>query len=101
MILKVRICVTKFLPTIFVDAMKQNPEAAVAMLDSEHENPELIWNEETRAKVARVVAEVGNSLLLSLLSKTLIFPGGKHTVPTATKPARPCLVPTRSFPFVT
>ena len=62
---KVRICVTKFLPTIFVDAMKQNPEAAVAMLDSEHENPELIWNEETRAKVARVVAEVGNSLLLS------------------------------------
>ena len=52
--------------SIFVDAMKQNPEAAVAMLDSEHENPELIWNEETRAKVARVVAEVGNiSLLLS------------------------------------
>ena len=50
---------TKFLPTIFVDAMKQNPEAAVAMLDSEHENPELIWNEETRAKVARVVGEVG------------------------------------------
>ena len=46
-----RICVTKFLPTIFVDAMKQNPEAAVAMLDSEHENPELIWNEDTRQKV--------------------------------------------------
>ena len=59
MAFKVRICVTKFLPTIFVDAMKQNPEAAVAMLDSEHENPELIWNEETRAKVARVVGEVG------------------------------------------
>ena len=54
---KVRICVTKFLPTIFVDAMKQNPEAAVSMLDSEHENPELIWNEDTRAKVARVVGE--------------------------------------------
>ena len=53
---------TKFLPTIFVDAMKQNPEAAVAMLDSEHENPELIWNEETRAKVARVVGEVGVAL---------------------------------------
>jgi len=54
---KVRICVTKFLPNIFMDAMKQNPEAAVTMLDSEHENPELIWNEDTRAKVARVVAE--------------------------------------------
>ena len=92
---------TKFLPTIFVDAMKQNPEAAVAMLDSEHENPELIWNEETRAKVARVVAEVGNSLLLSPFFKTLTFPGSKHKVPAATKPARPCLVATRGFPFVT
>ena len=74
---KVRICVTKFLPTIFVDAMKQNPEAAVAMLDSEHENPELIWNEETRAKVARVVAEVGKACLYVLLSKTLTFPGSQ------------------------
>ena len=46
-----RICVTKFLPTIFVDAMKQNPEAAVNTLDSEHENPELIWNEDTKKKV--------------------------------------------------
>ena len=48
---KVRICVTRFFPAIFLDAMKQNPEAAVGMLDSEHENPELIWNEETRKKV--------------------------------------------------
>ena len=26
---KVRICVTRFLPSIFLDAMKQSPEAAV------------------------------------------------------------------------
>ena len=32
------------------------------MLDSEHENPELIWNEDTRAKVARVIAEEANRL---------------------------------------
>ena len=50
---KVRICVTRFLPTIFLDAMKQSPGAAVSMLDSEHENPELIWNEDTRKKVER------------------------------------------------
>ena len=48
---KVRICVTRFLPSIFLDAMKQNPEAAVNTLDSEHENPELIWNEDTKKKV--------------------------------------------------
>ncbi|XP_023328115.1 dnaJ homolog subfamily C member 13 [Eurytemora carolleeae] len=54
---KVRISINKFLPTIFVDAMKQSPEAAVSMLDSEHENPELIWNEATRNKVARFIQE--------------------------------------------
>ena len=32
--------------------MKQSPEAAVSMLDSEHENPELIWNDDTRKKVS-------------------------------------------------
>ena len=46
---------TKFLPTIFLDAMKTSPEAAVSLLDSQHENPELIWNDDIRAKVARVV----------------------------------------------
>ena len=56
---------TKFLPTIFVDAMKQNPEAAVSMLDSEHENPELIWNEDTRKKVAKVVSEECGKLFQS------------------------------------
>jgi len=62
---KVRICVTRFLPPIFLDAMKQSPEAAVSMLDSEHENPELIWNEDTRKKVARVVSEECNKLFQS------------------------------------
>jgi len=59
---KVRITINKFLPIIFVDAMKQNPEASVSMLDSEHENPELIWNNDTRERVARVVAEECNKL---------------------------------------
>ena len=64
---KVRICVTRFLPTIFLDAMKQSPEAAVSMLDSEHENPELIWNEDTRKKV-----NIDNSLC-SLMTFNSVF----------------------------
>ena len=32
------------------------------MLDSEHENPELIWNNDTSQRVARVVAEECNKL---------------------------------------
>ena len=63
---KVRICVTRFLPTIFLDAMKQSPEAAVSMLDSEHENPELIWNEDTRQKV--VFHDCHDHLIPSCLS---------------------------------
>ena len=44
--------------------MKQNPEAAVSMLDSEHENPELIWNEDTRKKVVGVqIVKIVTSLV--------------------------------------
>lgn len=35
------------------------------MLDSEHENPELIWNEDTRKKVAKVVSEECGKLFQS------------------------------------
>ena len=33
---KVRILLTKFLPLIFMDAMKENPEASVTMFESEY-----------------------------------------------------------------
>lgn len=33
---KVRIILTKFLPLIFMDAMKDNPEASVTMFESEY-----------------------------------------------------------------
>merc|ERR1719228_1529243 len=45
--------------------MKQSPEAAVSMLDSEHENPELIWNDDTRKKVAKVVSDECGKLFQS------------------------------------
>jgi hypothetical protein len=48
---KIKILVCKFLPAIFTDAMRDNPEAAVAMFEGTHENPELIWNEDARSKV--------------------------------------------------
>ena len=33
---KVRIILTKFLPLIFMDAMKDNPEASITMFESEY-----------------------------------------------------------------
>ncbi|XP_075443221.1 dnaJ homolog subfamily C member 13 isoform X3 [Ascaphus truei] len=55
---KVRITLTKFLPGVFMDAMRDNPEAAVHIFEGTHENPELIWNDNSREKVSRTVREM-------------------------------------------
>ncbi|XP_046378006.2 dnaJ homolog subfamily C member 13-like [Haliotis rufescens] len=52
---KVRIILNKFLPAIFMDAMRDSPEASVHMFEGSHENPELIWNDEAREKVSETV----------------------------------------------
>jgi len=52
---RVLITVTKFLPTIFLDAMRDSAENSVHMFDSEHENPELMWKDETRDMVQMTV----------------------------------------------
>ncbi|CAG2229949.1 DNAJC13 [Mytilus edulis] len=58
---KVRIVLSKFLPPIFMDAMRDSPEASVHMYEGTHENPELIWNEESRDKVSDVVKKLKNN----------------------------------------
>lgn len=50
-----RLLLLKFVPPIFLDATRDSPQACVQMFDATNENPELIWNEETRAKVASTV----------------------------------------------
>ncbi|CAG5130505.1 unnamed protein product, partial [Candidula unifasciata] len=52
---KVRILLNKFLPPIFMDAMRDSAEAAVHMFEGTHENPELIWNDDAREKVCNTV----------------------------------------------
>ncbi|XP_058039932.1 dnaJ homolog subfamily C member 13 isoform X7 [Ahaetulla prasina] len=55
---KVRIILMKFLPGVFMDAMRDNPEAAVHIFEGTHENPELIWNDNSREKVSTTVREM-------------------------------------------
>lgn len=55
---KVRITLTKFLPGVFMDAMRDNPEASVHIFEGTHENPELIWNDNSRERVATTVREM-------------------------------------------
>uniref|UniRef100_H2Z525 J domain-containing protein n=1 Tax=Ciona savignyi TaxID=51511 RepID=H2Z525_CIOSA len=55
---KIRIHLSKFLPSIFVDAMQSSPEASVHMFEGNHENPELIWNDQTRETVCSTVKQI-------------------------------------------
>ncbi|KAI1292251.1 DnaJ -like protein subfamily C member 13 [Halotydeus destructor] len=49
---KIRLILCKFLPLLFVDAMKDSPQAAVHLYDGTQENPELIWTDEQRKTVS-------------------------------------------------
>lgn len=58
---RVRLLLAKFLPSIFMDAMRDSPESSVHMFEGVHENPELIWNNESREKVCDLVKRMKNS----------------------------------------
>ena len=55
---KVRLILNRLLPGPIVDYMRDNPAAAVHMYQSEHENPELIWTEDSRNKVSTLVEKL-------------------------------------------
>jgi DnaJ family protein C protein 13 len=51
---KVRIQMGKFFPPLFADAMRDAPQTAVQVFESNCENPELIWTEEMRLRLSTV-----------------------------------------------
>lgn len=55
---KVRITVCKFLPAVFLDAMIDSPQTSVQIFESEHEHPELIWNEKIRDRVSMTIRKM-------------------------------------------
>uniref|UniRef100_A0A8C7CTR3 DnaJ heat shock protein family (Hsp40) member C13 n=1 Tax=Oncorhynchus kisutch TaxID=8019 RepID=A0A8C7CTR3_ONCKI len=55
---KVRLTLMRFLPGVFMDAMRDNAEAAVHIFEGTHENPELIWNDGSRETVSTTVREM-------------------------------------------
>lgn len=55
-----RITLSKFLPSLFLDAMKDSPEASVHMFEGTQENPELIWNDESRDHLCCIVKDMAN-----------------------------------------
>ncbi|XP_028165155.1 dnaJ homolog subfamily C member 13-like [Ostrinia furnacalis] len=54
---KVRLTISRYVPGVFAEAMREGGAAsAVHMFDAQHEHPELVWSEDTRAAVARTLS---------------------------------------------
>ncbi|RNA25242.1 dnaJ -like protein, partial [Brachionus plicatilis] len=59
---KIRLILHRFLPPLFMDAMKDNAEAAVITFEGTYENPELIWNDDSRKRVCDALKQMSNKL---------------------------------------
>ncbi|XP_030761294.1 dnaJ homolog subfamily C member 13-like [Sitophilus oryzae] len=57
---KVRLAVDAFLPPIFADAMRDSPETSITMFETEHEHPELIWNQGAKDRACNIVRKLKN-----------------------------------------
>lgn len=55
-----RLALGRFLPPVFADAMRDSPQACVHMFETIHENPELIWDDDARLRVTKLVADFKN-----------------------------------------
>lgn len=53
---KVRLMVSHFLPTLFLDAMREAPHTCIHMFEGTHENPELIWDVDARQRVCSTIS---------------------------------------------
>ena len=63
---KVRIQMSKFLPPLFADAMRDAPSTSVQLFESSSENPELIWTDDMRSRLCRVLRRMTKRHLLVL-----------------------------------
>lgn len=57
---KARIALARYLPDIFLDAIKKSPDTGVQMFESNHENPELIWNDKSRENLTRIAKNLAS-----------------------------------------
>ncbi|KAF2075665.1 hypothetical protein CYY_003038 [Polysphondylium violaceum] len=53
---KVVLLISKFIPPVFNSTMSEDPQQTVMVFDAQHENPELIWNNNTRAQLKETLA---------------------------------------------
>ncbi|XP_022662013.1 dnaJ homolog subfamily C member 13-like [Varroa jacobsoni] len=52
----------RFMPAVFLDAMKESPQDSVTLFEGNQENPELIWNDESRERLCLTVRQMCQEL---------------------------------------
>ena len=55
---RVKLILAKLVPPAIVDQMRDSPGTAVHMYQANHENPELIWTDESRQHVSRTISNM-------------------------------------------
>uniref|UniRef100_A0A0N4Z1M3 J domain-containing protein n=1 Tax=Parastrongyloides trichosuri TaxID=131310 RepID=A0A0N4Z1M3_PARTI len=65
--------IIRYLPPIFTDSLRDSPSGAILMFDSNNENPELIWNDDVRSNVKKLI----NDELNEFYKKQIIDEGIK------------------------
>lgn len=51
-----RLSISRHIPGVFCDAMREGAAGAAHMFDAQHEHPELVWSDAQRAPRARHIA---------------------------------------------
>ena len=62
---RVKILLSKFLPSIFCEAMAESPQSAVHLFDSDTENPEIVWNANTISNVTTAIQSMKHELFMA------------------------------------
>lgn len=71
---KVKLDLSKFLPRLFSEAIRDAPKQCVHMFETKHENPELIWDDNAKARVSRIVGELKDEYInISIYNNYIIF----------------------------
>lgn len=70
---KVKLDLSKFLPRLFSEAIRDAPKQCVHMFETKHENPELIWDDNAKARVSRIVGELKDEYINISIYDNYIF----------------------------
>lgn len=63
---KVMLRASKIIPAVFLETMKENPPQVCQMFETWQENPELVWNAETKARTVEMCSRCKASILEAL-----------------------------------